>query len=117
MTHSYRTFVRSGVSTEPGQAHRRHGREGLDAHDSEPLDARLREEFGIETIAPHRPDRKRARTQDGRAPRRYMRRWKIERLFVWLLDDRRLTNRWERHPTNFLGFVQLGCICILLRQF
>jgi transposase len=46
-----------------------------------------------------------------------MRRWKIERLFAWLLDDRRLTNRWERHPTNFLGFVQLGCICILLRQF
>jgi len=49
----------------------------------------LREEFGIETIAPHRPDRKRARTQDGRALRRYMRRWKIERLFGWLLNDRR----------------------------
>jgi len=46
-----------------------------------------------------------------------VRRWKIERLFAWLLNYRRLTNRWERHATNFLGFVQLGCICILLRQF
>jgi transposase len=46
-----------------------------------------------------------------------VRRWKIERLFAWLLNHRRLTNRWERHAENFLGFVQLRCICILLRQF
>jgi transposase len=87
------------------------------AYDSDPLDARLREERGIELIAPHKSNRRRARTQDGRALRRYVRRWKIERLFAWLLNYRRLTNRWERHAINFLGFVQLGCICILLRQF
>jgi transposase len=86
------------------------------AYDSDSLDARLREERGIELIAPHRSNRRR-RTQDGRALRRYVRRWKIERLFAWLLNYRRLTNRWERHATNFLGFVQLGCICILLRHF
>ena len=87
------------------------------AYDSDPLDARLAQERGIELISPHRPNRKRATTQDGRALRRYVRRWKVERLFAWLLNYRRLTNRWERHATNFLGFVQLGCICILLRQF
>jgi transposase len=86
------------------------------AYDGDALDARLRKERGIELIAPHRSNRKR-RTQDGRALRRYVRRWKIERLFAWLLNYRRLTNRWERHATNFLGLVQLGCICILLRHF
>jgi transposase len=87
------------------------------AYDSDPLDARLREERGIDLIAPHRSNRRRAKTQDGRVLRRYVRRWKIERLFAWLLGYRRLTNRWERHAVNFLGFVRLGCICILLRQF
>jgi transposase len=87
------------------------------AYDSDPLDARLREERGIELIAPHRSNRKRAKTQDGRALRRYVRRWKIERLFAWLLNYRRLTNRWERHAVNFLSFVLLGCICILFRHF
>ena len=87
------------------------------AYDSDPLDDRLREERGIELIAPHRSNRKRSRTQDGRALRRYVRRWKIERLFAWLLGYRRLTNRWERHEINFLGFVLLGCASILLRHF
>jgi transposase len=87
------------------------------AYDSDPLDARLRQERGIELIAPHRSNRKKAKTQDGRALRRYVRRWKIERLFAWLLNYRRLTNRWERHAINFLGFVRLGCISILLRRF
>jgi len=86
------------------------------AYDSDPLDHRLWEERGIELISPHRAGRTRAQTQDGRALRRYVRRWKIERLFAWLLNYRRLTNRWERHAINFLGFVLLGCLCILLRH-
>ncbi len=55
------------------------------------------------------------KTQDGRKLRRYKRRWKIERLFAWLLNSRRLVVRYERHAENFLGFVQLGCIVILRR--
>lgn len=47
---------------------------------------------------------------------RFCRRWKIERLFAWLQNYRRLVNRWERHAENFLGFLQLGCVSILLRQ-
>ena len=90
---------------------------GDKAYDSDALDERLRWERGIEMIAPHRRNRKRRRTQDGRALRRYRRRWKVERLFAWLHQYRRLVTRHERHVENFLGFVHLGCICILLRHF
>ncbi len=48
--------------------------------------------------------------------RRYRRRWKIERLFAWLGNFRRLVVRDERHALNYLGFVHLGCILILLRR-
>lgn len=86
------------------------------AYDSDPLDDKL-ETDGIELIAPHRSNRVKPKTQDGRALRRYRRRWKIERLFAWLHNFRRLVVRWERRPENFLGFVHLGCIVILLRQY
>ena len=49
------------------------------AYDSDPLDQALAEE-GIEMIAPHRKNRRKPKTQDGRKLRRYKRRWKIERL-------------------------------------
>ena len=85
------------------------------AYDSDPLDAELRNE-GIEMIAPHRKNRKKPKTQDGRKLRRYKRRWKVERLFAWLGNFRRLVVRYERRAGNFLGLVQLGCIVILLRH-
>jgi transposase len=84
-------------------------------YDSDALDARLAKR-GIEFIAPHRSTRKH-KTQDGRQLRRYCRRWKIERLFAWLQNFRRLVTRYERHAENFLAFVQLACIIILSRQF
>lgn len=86
------------------------------AYDSDPLDARLRQERGIELIAPHKSNRRKPQTQDGRALRRYRRRWKIERLFAWLQNFRRLVTRYEYRDENFLGFVRLGCMCILLRH-
>ena len=85
------------------------------AYDADPLDAALAA-LGVEMIAPHRRGRVRPKTQDGRPLRRYRRRWKIERLFAWLGNFRRLVVRYERHALNYLGFVQLGCILILLRQ-
>jgi transposase len=85
------------------------------AYDADPLDEALLE-LGIEMIAPHRRNRTRPRTQDGRPLRRYKRRWKIERLFAWLGNFRRLVVRYERHALNYLGFVHLGCALILLRQ-
>lgn len=87
------------------------------AYDSDPLDACLKRERGIELIAPHRDNRKRPPTQDGRPLRRYKRRWKVERLFAWLHNYRRLIVRWEYYPENFLGLIQLACVVILLRHF
>jgi transposase len=74
------------------------------AYDSDPLDAQIRERFGVQLVAPHRPARSRKATQDGRALRRYRRRWKIERLFAWLHNFRRIVIRWEYYPENFLGW-------------
>ena len=88
---------------------------GDKAYDSDALDRRLKEEPGIELIAPHRANR-RHRTQDGRPLRRYRRRWKVERLFAWIQNFRRLVTRYEYHAEQCLGFVQLGCIVILLRH-
>src|SRR5262245_2068684 len=67
-------------------------------------------------IGPHRRGRKRPKTQDGRPLRRYKRRRKVERLFAWLGNFWRLVVRYERHALNYLGFVHLGCLLILLRQ-
>ena len=85
------------------------------AYDSDPLDAML-ETQGIEMIAPHRRNRKKPKTQDGRKLRRYKRRWKVERLFAWLGNFRRLVTRYEHKLENYLAFVKLGCIIILLRR-
>ena len=89
---------------------------GDKAYDSDPLDQRVREPLHVELIAPHRWNRSRPVTQDGRALRRYRRRWKIERLFAWLHNYRRIVTRWEYYPENFLGMVQLACAVILLRH-
>ena len=83
------------------------------AYDSDGLDEALADQ-GIEMIAPHKRGRK--KTQDGRNLRRYKRRWKIERLFAWLGNYRRLVVRYERHAENFLGFVRLASVLILLRS-
>jgi transposase len=88
---------------------------GDKAYDSDPLDEILLER-GIEMIAPHRSNRKKKRSQDGRKLRRYKRRWKVERLFAWLQNFRRLVVRYEYKEENFLGMAQLGCIVILLRK-
>ena len=86
------------------------------AYDSDKLDKRLAKERGVEMIAPHKSNRRKTATQDGRTLRRYRKRWKVERLFAWLQNFRRLVVRYEYHLKNFLAMVQLGCIVILLRR-
>ena len=86
---------------------------GDKAYDSDKLDERLMQNFGTEMIAPNRENR--SQTQDGRPLRRYVRRWKIERLFAWLFNFRRLVVRYEYHAENFQGFLHLGAAIILLR--
>lgn len=84
------------------------------AYDSDPLRKRLKQR-GIELIVPHRANRTRKATQDGRPLRRYRRRWKIERTFAWLQNFRRLVTRYERHASMFLAFVHVACLIITLR--
>jgi len=86
---------------------------GDKAYDSDRLDEALMQNYGIEMIAPNRANR--CRTQDGRPLRRYVRRWKVERLFAWFFNFRRLVARYEYHAENFQGFVHLAAAIIRLR--
>ena len=90
---------------------------GDKAYDSDPLDERLLKERNVELIAPHKQNRCKPATQDGRPLRRYRKRWRVERLFAWLHNFRRIVTRYEYYSLNYLAFVQLGCLVILLRQF
>jgi transposase len=87
---------------------------GDKAYDSDRLDQTLMENYGTELIAPNKVNRRRP-TQDGRPLRRYRKRWKIERLFAWLFNFRRLVVRYEYHAENFQGFLHLAAAIILLR--
>jgi len=89
---------------------------GDKAYDSDKLDKRLARERGVEMITPHKDNRRKSVTQDGRSLRRFRRRWKVERFFAWLQNFRRLVVRYEYHLENFLAMIQLGCIVILLRR-
>jgi IS5 family transposase len=51
---------------------------GDKAYDSDPLDTEC-DAIGVTMISPHKSNRKKPKTQDGRALRRYKRRWKVER--------------------------------------
>lgn len=86
------------------------------AYDSDPLDRTLRSKR-IKLIAPHKSNRVKLQTQDGRELRRYKRRWKIERLFAWIQQFRRCQTRYDYYESNYLGFVQIACIVILLRNY
>jgi transposase len=41
----------------------------------------------------------------------------VERFFGWLKSFRRIQTRYERLASTYLGFIQLGCIMILMRLF
>ncbi len=87
---------------------------GDKAYDSDGQDAILAQR-GSELIAPNRSNRK-VPTQDGRPLRRYARRWRVERLNAWLQNYRRVVIRYENKVENFLGFVRLACVRILLNH-
>jgi transposase len=84
------------------------------AYDSDPLRERLLGE-DVLLIAPHRQGRTKPAFNDGRWMSRYRKRWKIERLFAWLHNFRRLVVRYEYHPENYHAFLQLACALILVR--
>jgi transposase len=85
------------------------------AYDSDPLRTRLKRR-GMELIVPHRRNRKKPKTQDGRKLRRYRKRWKVERTFAWFGNFRRLLVRWERHLKMYRAFFHLACLLITLNR-
>jgi transposase len=85
------------------------------AYDSDPLRRQLAAQH-IELICPHRNNRTKKPTQDGRKLRRYRQRWKIERTFAWLGAFRRLVVRYERNPNLYQAFFHLACTIISLRH-
>ena len=85
------------------------------AYDSDPLRKRLRRR-GIELICPHKKNRVRPATQDGRALRRYRRRWIVERTIGWLGNFRRLVVRYDRSLQIYRAFFHIACIMIVLRR-
>ena len=90
---------------------------GDKAYDSDNLDHKLLKDRGVELIAPHKSNRQKPPTQDGRALRRYVKRWKIERVFAWLQNSRRILNRFEYKLSNYAAFVKLGILRLLFKYF
>jgi transposase len=84
-------------------------------YDSDALRERLRRR-GIALIAPHRSNRCRTATQEGRVLRRYQKRWIVERSIAWLGNFRRLVVRYDRSLTVYQAFVHLACLTIVLRK-
>jgi len=72
---------------------------------------------GIEVICPHRVGRVKPLLQDGRKLRRYRKRWKMERVFAWLGNYRRLVVRWECRLETYRAFFHFACILITLSRF
>jgi transposase len=68
---------------------------------------------GTATREVWRGKKRRIRTPDPQARQR----WPIERTNAWLKARRRIATRRDRKPDNYLAFLQLGMILILLRAF
>jgi len=71
---------------------------------------------GIELICPYRSNNRERKYHDGRKMRRYERRWKVERTFAWLGNNRRLIVRQERDIVIYSAFFHIACLLITLRR-
>jgi len=108
--------IRVGRRHHAGRPRQKPEREITDkAYDSDPLRSRLKRR-GIELICPHKKNRVRPATQDGRALRRYKRRWMVERTIGWLGNFRRLVVRYDRSLSIYQAFVHIACFMIVLRR-
>ena len=85
------------------------------AADSDPLRRSLASR-GADLVYPHRSNRVRHATQDGRKLRRYCRRWIIERTISWLHGFKRLIVRNEFYAHLFHGFLKLARLIIACRR-
>jgi len=84
-------------------------------YDSDPLRGQLADD-GFVLVAPHRKNRVKPPTADGRRLRRYKRRYIVERSFAWLHSYRRVMTRYEKRVGLYDGFVHLACAFICLNR-
>jgi len=84
-------------------------------YDSDPLRESLARR-GIELICPYRSNNKERKYHDGRKLRRYKRRWKVERTFAWLGNNRRLIVRQDRDIVIYDAFFHVACLLLTLRR-
>jgi transposase len=84
-------------------------------YDSDGLRKRLKHR-GIDMISPYRSMNKKQKYYDGRKMRRYKRRYKVERTFSWLGNNRRLVVRWDRDIVVYNAFFNIACLIITLRR-
>ncbi len=68
---------------------------------------------GTPTREVWRGKRRRLKTPDPQA----LYRWPVERTNAWLKALRRIATRRDRKASNYLAFLELGMIVILLRSF
>ena len=87
---------------------------GDNAYDSDKLHEELAQR-NMELVAPH-PRTRNRKTQDRHHMPRYRRRWKVERLFAWLHNFRRIVVRCDRIQEHFLRMLHLACCLILIRR-
>lgn len=80
-------------------------------YDSDPLVQRI-ESQGAEAVIPPKKNRKEPRAYDKHW---YKERNKVERFIHLLKRYRRVATRYEKTDPNYLGFVYLAAIMILLR--
>jgi IS5 family transposase len=85
-------------------------------HDSDPLREELRD-LAFEPIIPHRKNRVRPSSNDGRRLRRYSRRWVVERTNAWLHYYRGIAVRWSHYVYMYAGLVNLALIHMALQRF
>jgi transposase len=78
----------------------------------------LRDEFAERTsklLAAHRSNRQKPPRDQEQMGRHYKQRWRVERLFAWLVGWRRLATRWETDPLNYNTWVCLATSLIYVR--
>jgi transposase len=80
-------------------------------YDSDPLVRRI-EGQGAEAVIPPKKNRKVPRNYDKHL---YKERNKVERFIHLLKQYRRVATRYEKTDRNFLGFVHVAAVMILLR--
>jgi transposase len=68
---------------------------------------------GTATREVWRGKKRRIKTRDPHARHR----WPVERTNAWLKARRRIATRRDRNPDNYLAFLQLAMILILIRSF